>query len=124
MKRLVLILGSTVMLCTAGLAAQQAQVNGVKVWDSEFKVIAEIRQPLALREFERHWHNKVPTSESTATVGPSASHLKLDVDAVSGGGRWLYEPDGRVWLLNVKTKRVYKIQDTAAFNSLLSIQGK
>lgn len=86
-------------------------------------VLTELATDEDLTRFQSHWSTRVAQAGGARELsehGPFSHRI-----VITGGrdaGIWLYSPRGWVTVLAMRTTRIHRLGDPAAFNALLGIR--
>lgn len=94
-------------------------ITAVAVLDAQFQPVKKLA-PQELPALERQWNGKTEVADSLRQG--EATHFKLDIEAGTSAGRWLYSTSGLVQRLSKTPQPVYKMSDSAEFNRLVGAE--
>ena len=100
---------------------QAMEASRVTVLDRTHKPLLVVEQQAQLKEFNAQWVSKRNTGKTNEATPPEALPYYLDVQAKSGGGRWLYSRSGLAVKLDLKAQPLYQVANPEELNRLLGI---
>ncbi|WOB06934.1 hypothetical protein [Piscinibacter gummiphilus] len=97
------------------------EASRVTVLDRAHKPLLVLEQQAQLQEFNSQWVGKRNTGKTNEGTPPEALPYYLDVQAKSGGGRWLYSQSGLAVKLDHKAHPLYQVANPEKLNRLLGV---
>jgi hypothetical protein len=115
MKNKFIFLIFTIVFLNCYASVQPIEITNIKVLNSEFNEIKVINKPVQLIEI-----NKILSKVELINKLPNVVwNYKLDIQAIKGSGRWLYNEEGYIVKLNYQMEPVYRIKDSIAFKKAI-----
>lgn len=93
-------------------------ITMITIRDADFKVITVLDTENQIKTFDSLWKSKIKLDSPIKTRWL----YKIDIeDQDNRGGRWLYDKEGYIQLLDIFKQPTYKVRSADEFNSLIGI---